>query len=67
MSQTSHIMQTKPKELGYISGGFCLCVFGFFWEGGGVCMSSSSSANRLTSIKLLFMSHMDNFKNTHIR
>lgn len=51
MSQTSHIMQTKPKELGYISGVFCLCVLGFFVrEGGGVCMSSSSSANRPTSI-----------------
>lgn len=35
MSQTSHIMQTKPKELGYISGGFCLCVLGVFLGGGG--------------------------------
>lgn len=50
MSQTSHIMQTKPKELGYINGGFCLCVGVFLGGGGGVCMSYSSSANRPTSI-----------------
>lgn len=37
MSQTSHIMQTKPKELGYISGGFCLCVGVFLGGGGYAC------------------------------